>query len=160
MFGPSSSVVLELQRIISNQKWANASLVLHYIGLGWFIIMDIFCESSSILQSSRQRHLNIQLERKQLWQQKAKNALLQLTQKMELEHKRPRPRSFVSIIVLKISVFSYLHFFTFCYLSWATLCDVASSDYYESILFNFMSVLAHSKFPQNWQSFWHNDVGR
>ena len=104
--------------------------------------------------------LNIQLERKQLWQQKAKNALSQLTQKMELEHKRPRPRSFVSIIVLKISVFSYLHFFTFCYLSWATLCDVASSDYYESILFNFMSVLAHSKFPQNWQSFWYNDVGR
>ena len=59
MFGPSSSVVLELRRIISNQKWANASLVLRYIGLGWFIIMDIFCESSSILQSSRQRHLNI-----------------------------------------------------------------------------------------------------
>ena len=63
-------------------------------------------------------------------------------------------------LYLRFQFFSYLHFFTFCYLSWATLCDVASSDYYESILFHFMSVLAHSKFPQNWQSFWHNDVGR
>ena len=65
-------------------------------------------------------------------------------------------------LYLRFQFFSYLHFFTFCHLSWpwATLCDVASSDYYESILFNFMSVLAHSKFSQNWQSFWHNDVGR
>ena len=54
---------------------------------------------------------------------------------MELEHKRPRQRSFVSIIVLKIC-FSSFHCFTFCYLSWATLCDVAFSDYYESILFH------------------------
>ena len=47
-----------------------------------------------------------------------------------------RDRSFViSIIVLKIW-FSCLHFFTFCYLSWATVCDVAFSDYYESILFH------------------------
>ena len=34
MFGPSSGVVFELGRIISNQKWANAWLVLGYIGLG------------------------------------------------------------------------------------------------------------------------------
>ena len=79
MFGPSSNVLLELRRIISNQKWANAWLVLRYMGLGWFIIIEIFCETSSILQSSRQRHLNIYLERKQLWQKKAKNASLQLT---------------------------------------------------------------------------------
>ena len=59
MFGSSSGVVFELRLIISNQKWANAWLVLCYIGLGWFIIMDIFGETSSILQSSRQRHLNI-----------------------------------------------------------------------------------------------------
>ena len=54
---------------------------------------------------------------------------------MELEHKRWRLRSFARIIVLKIC-FSCLHFFPFCYLSWATICDVAFSDYYESILFH------------------------
>ena len=54
---------------------------------------------------------------------------------MELERKRSRLRSFVSITVLKIC-FSCFHCFTFCYLSWATLCDVAFSDYYESILFH------------------------
>ena len=162
MFGPSSSVVLELRRIISNQKWANASLVLRYIGLGWFIIMDIFCESSSILQSSRQRHLNIQLEREQLWQQRRKMPCYNLHRRWNLSiNVRDRDLLLVSLY-LRFQFFSYLHFFTFCHLSWpwATLCDVASSDYYESILFNFMSVLAHSKFPQNWQSFWHNDVGR
>ena len=58
MFG-SCGVVFELQRIISNQKWANACLVLRYIGLGWFIIMDIFGETRGILQSSKHRHLNI-----------------------------------------------------------------------------------------------------
>ena len=42
MFGPSCGVVLELRRIISNQKWANTWLVLRYIGRGYFIIMDIF----------------------------------------------------------------------------------------------------------------------
>ena len=42
MFGPSSSVVLELRQIISNKKWVNAWLILHYIGLGWFLIMDIY----------------------------------------------------------------------------------------------------------------------
>ena len=54
---------------------------------------------------------------------------------MELEQKCSRLRSFVSINVLKIC-FSCLHFFTFCYLSWATLCDVAFSDYRDSILFH------------------------
>ena len=42
MFGPSSGVVLELRRITSNKKWANAWLILRYIGLGWFLIMDIY----------------------------------------------------------------------------------------------------------------------
>ena len=42
MFGPSCGFVLKLRRIISNQKWANAWLVLRYIGRGCFIIMDIF----------------------------------------------------------------------------------------------------------------------
>ena len=51
-----------------------------------------------------------------------------------LKHKRSRLKSFVSIIELKIC-FSGLHFFAFCYISWATLCDVAFCDYYESILF-------------------------
>ena len=41
MFGPSSGVVFELWRKVSNQKWANAWLVLRYICLSWFIIMDI-----------------------------------------------------------------------------------------------------------------------
>ena len=42
MFGPSSGVVLELRRIISNKKWANAWLILRYIGFGWFLVMDIY----------------------------------------------------------------------------------------------------------------------
>ena len=41
LFEPSSGVVLE-RRIISNQKWSKGWLVLRYIALGWFIIMDIF----------------------------------------------------------------------------------------------------------------------
>ena len=52
---------------------------------------------------------------------------------MELEHKGARLRSFVSVLEI---YFSCLHFFKFCYLSWATLCDVAFSDYYDSILFH------------------------
>ena len=138
MFGPASGVMFELWRIISNQKLANAWLVLPYIGLGWFIIIlswTYFGETSSMLQSSRQRRFNIQLEKKNIWQQKEQNALLQLTQKMELERKRSRLRSFVSTIVLKIC-FSCFHCFTICYLSWATLCDVAFSDYYKSFLFH------------------------
>ena len=35
MFGPASGVMFELWRKISNQKLANAWLVLRYIGLGW-----------------------------------------------------------------------------------------------------------------------------
>ena len=42
MFGPSSGAVFELRRIISNQKWTRACLVLRYIGIEWFVIMDIF----------------------------------------------------------------------------------------------------------------------
>ena len=41
-FGPPSGVVLELRRLISNKKWANAWLILRYIGVGWFLIMDIY----------------------------------------------------------------------------------------------------------------------
>ena len=39
MLGPSSDVMFELRRVISDQKWANAPLVLTYIELGWFIIV-------------------------------------------------------------------------------------------------------------------------
>ena len=39
MFGPASGVMFELWRLISNQKLANAWLVLRYIGLVWFIII-------------------------------------------------------------------------------------------------------------------------
>ena len=46
MFGPSSGVVLELRRIISNKKWANARLILRYIGLGRFLIMDIYWQKN------------------------------------------------------------------------------------------------------------------
>ena len=42
MFRPSSRVMLELRQIISNKKWVNAWLILRYIGLGWFFIMDIY----------------------------------------------------------------------------------------------------------------------
>ena len=44
MFGPSSGVVDELRRTISNQKQANAWLVLRYIALRWFIIMVILAK--------------------------------------------------------------------------------------------------------------------
>ena len=43
LFEPSSGVVLAIERrIISNQKWSKGWLVLRYIALGWFIIMDTF----------------------------------------------------------------------------------------------------------------------
>ena len=58
LFEPSSGVVLE-RRIISNQKWSKGWLVLRYIALGWFIIMDMAKKVAYILQSSRQGHLNI-----------------------------------------------------------------------------------------------------
>ena len=58
LFEPSSGVVLE-RRIISNQKWSKGWLVLRYIALGWFIIMDMAKQVAYILQSSRQGHLNI-----------------------------------------------------------------------------------------------------
>ena len=50
-------------------------------------------------------------------------------------------------------------FFTFGYLSWATLWDVAFSDYYESISFH----VGSSAFPQNFSSHcgtmtWANDM--
>ena len=35
LFGPSSGVMFELRRIISNRNWPNAWLILPYIGLGW-----------------------------------------------------------------------------------------------------------------------------
>ena len=44
LFEPSSGVVLE-RRIVSNQKWSMGWLVLRYIALEWFIIMDIFWRS-------------------------------------------------------------------------------------------------------------------
>ena len=73
-------------------------------------------ETSCILQSSSQKHLHFQIERKNLWQQKAKNALLQLTYKMELEHKRSRLSRFVRVIVINICYSCYfsIFFFTFC----------------------------------------------
>ena len=86
-----------------------------------------------------------------------KNTLLQLMQKMDLEHKRSRLRSFVSIIVLKICL-SCLHLFTFVILAGPHLA--MSHFLIIENLFCFMSVLGSSKFPQNQQSLWHNDVGK
>ena len=56
MFGPSNAVVFELRRIILNKKLANALFVLCYIGLGWFIIMDII-----ILAKQVQSNLSLPL---------------------------------------------------------------------------------------------------
>ena len=42
MFGPSTGVVFELRPIISNQKWANAWMVLR-----WFIITDILLNNKN-----------------------------------------------------------------------------------------------------------------
>ena len=73
MSGPSSGLVFELRRIISNQKWANAWLVLRYIGLGWFIIMVIFWQNklhTSKLVQARHRttliHFQAQFFRQQI----------------------------------------------------------------------------------------------
>ena len=142
MFGPSSGVVFELRQIISNQKWANAWLVLLDIGLGQFIII-LSC--TYLIWRNKQHTSKLQVEthifsqrERTCGNKRRKMPFYNSKQKMELEHKRSRLRSFVSIIVLKIC-FSCLHFFTFCYLSWATVCDVAFSDYYESILFHVRS---------------------
>ena len=63
-------------------------------------------ETNCILQSLRQRHLNIYLNRRILWQQKAKMPCYNL-------HR----------FAIRVCIF-----FTFCYISWTTLCDVAFSD--------------------------------
>ena len=85
---------------------------------------------------------------KNLQQPKAEHALLQLTWKMELEHKRSRLRSFVSI-VLKICL-SFLHLFTFVILAGP---HFAISHFLIIMnIFCFMSVPGHSKLPQNQQS--------
>ena len=113
MFGPSSGVVHELWRIISNKK--NGKM------LCWYCVMQVLGglsswlyvgETSSIPQSSRQRHLIIQLGRKKAWQQKAKKCLVTTYIGVELEHKRSRLRSFVSIIILRFAflVCTFLRF--------------------------------------------------
>ena len=114
--------------------------------LGWYCVIQVFdglsswtflAKQEAYFKALRRDTSIFSQRRKTLCLEKAKNVLLQHTQKMELEHKRSqsRLRSFVNIIVLKIC-FSCLHFFTFCYPSWATPCHVAFSDYYESILFH------------------------
>ena len=102
-------------------------------------------ETSCILQSSSQRHLHFQIESKNLWQQKAKNALLQLTSKMELEHKRSRLSRFVRVIVINICYSCYFPFF-FYFLLMLGGPHFAISHFLIIIkLFCFMSVLALSK---------------
>ena len=57
-------------------------MVLRLVGLGWFIIIlswTYLGEASSIRLSSWQTQFNTLPERKKLWQQKEKNALLQHT---------------------------------------------------------------------------------
>ena len=82
---------------------------------------------------------------KELVPQKAKYALLQLTQKMELKHQRSRLRSFVNIMYLRFA-------YRVCIF---LLCGIlagprfATSHFLIMInLFCFISVLAHSKFLQ------------
>ena len=143
MFGASSGVVHELWRICGMQVLDGLSLWL-YVG-----------ETSSIPQSSKQRHLIIQLGRKNAWQQKAKKCLVTTYIGVELEHKRSRLRSFVSIIVLRFA-FRVCIFLRFVIPS--QLGHTQSHFLIFINLFCFMSVLAHSKFPQNQQSLLHNDV--
>ena len=64
---------------------------------------------------------------------------------MELEHKRSRLRFFLVSLYLRFD-FRVCIFLLFVILA-GPPCDVAFSDYCESILL--MLVLAHSKFPQN-----------
>ena len=82
---------------------------------------------------------------KELVPQNAKYALLQLTQKMELKHRRSRLRSFVKIMYLR---FAYrVCIFILCVILVGP--RFATSHFLIMInLFCFISVLAHSKFLQ------------
>ena len=64
--------------------------------------------------------------------QKAKKCLVTTYIGVELENKRSRLRSFVSIIVLRFG----FHFFAFCYTVLAGPHLVALSDFYKSVLFH------------------------
>ena len=147
MSGRSSGVTFELRQKIS--KWANAWLALRYIGLGCFIIiLSLIYQTKQVAYvKALGRHNSIFSQRERnCGNKRRKMPCYNLHRRWNLSiNVRDRDLLLVSSLYLRFQFFSYLHFFTFCYLSWpwATLCDVASSDYYESNLFNIMSVLAH-----------------
>ena len=103
------------------------------ICLGWFIIMDIFWRNKYFKAPGRNASIFSSRERT-CGNKRQKMPYYNLLEYGAWAYYVSRLRSSVSIIVLKIC-FSFLHFFAFCYISWATLCHVAFSDYYESILF-------------------------
>ena len=112
--------------------------------LGWYCviqvldgyhhtIMDIFWRNKKHTSKLQAETLQYLAREKELVATKGEKCLVTTYREDGVEHKRSRLRPFVSIIVLCLSC---LLCFTFCYLSWATLCDVVFSDYYESILFH------------------------
>ena len=112
--------------------------------LGWYCviqvldgyqhtIMDIFWRNKKHTSKLQAETLQYLASEKELVATKGEKCLVTTYREDGVEHKRSRMRPFVSIIVLCLSC---LLCFTFCYLSWATLCDVVFSDYYESILFH------------------------
>ena len=62
---------------------------------------------------------------------KGEKCLFATYKKMEL-----RDRDLLLVSLYLKFAFRVCIFYTFCYLSRATLCDVTFSDYYESILFH------------------------
>ena len=91
------------------------------------------------------RHNSIFSREKETVATKGENALLQLTQKMVLEHKRSRVRSFLLISLFLRFAFRVCIFFIFCHLS----------DYYESTLFH----VGSNPFEIQ-PTLWHNDLGK
>ena len=103
--------------------------------------MHIFCETSGILQSSRQRE-------KELVATKGEKCLVATYIEDETEHTRSRLRSFVSMYSLYLrSAFRVCILLHFVFLAGPHFA--MSHSLIIMNLFCFMSVLAHSKFPQN-----------
>ena len=120
--------MFDLRRIISN-----AWLVLRYIGLGGFIIMDIFWRNKyfkapgrdTSIFSSRERTCGNKRQKMPCY-----NLLEDGTWALNV-----RGWDLLLVSLYLRFVFRVCIFWTFCYISWATLCHVAFSDYYDSILF-------------------------
>lgn len=57
-YGPSSGLVIELRRIISNPKWANAWLAIERGEYGWYMIKIIFGKTDEIEEHHKNKQTN------------------------------------------------------------------------------------------------------